>query len=191
MRFIICGMLLAVFCLISAAEAEKICVKNSVRLPVQKGKVVVRMPRLIQTAEACPRGSTEITDLALAPSGSTMTGVWNLSGKDPDWAPAEISFPRRLSSAPQVEFVAAGGTGTQCTGSVAEPTAPAGYLCIYEAYQFNLRGDFRYRYWTYNPVTAESSTGVQASVYGAAMYGYPEASLSEFYSWGTWAVTAP
>ena len=101
-----------------------------------------------------------------------------------------IYYSLKLSAAPaHVEFVENGTTGANCTGSASAPTAPAGYLCIYEGYQMNMATTFANRYWTYAPDGGEGSPSASASAYGAAMYGYFDS--AGYYAWGTWAVTEP
>jgi hypothetical protein len=73
------------------------------------------------------------------PSGATETGTWadhgsKTNGEQVDVA---ISFTLRVENAnneaPQGEFLYAGQTGAHCKGTAAAPTAPSGYLCIYDA----------------------------------------------------------
>jgi len=74
------------------------------------------------------------------PSGATQTGLWafnaasaqEFSGIGAIFVP--VSFPIPLSGAldeAHTVFVPPSGTDPNCTGSLANPTAPSGYLCIY------------------------------------------------------------
>ena len=190
MKYPIVLVLIAALSLVPPVQAEKICLRTSQSVKVNAGKVKIKGPSIVRKAAACPSGYRELTDLQKLPAGSTMTGAWNLSGDALYYAPATISFPRKLSVAPaHVEFVERGTTGANCTGSATAPTAPAGYLCIYEGYQYNLASTFSARYWTYALDQTEGSMTSAASAYGAAMYGYNSA--AGYYAWGTWAVTEP
>ena len=182
----------ALLCGTGQAAAEKICVKTNVNQSVNaNNKVKLKLSNLVKVAITCPTGFTEVTDLSTAPGATTQTGIWNLSGPGAaiSYAAASISFPRKLVSAPAVEFVEDGTTGAHCTGTAAAPTAPSGYLCIYESVAVNLNTSFSNRYWAYNPASDGSGSAPSASVHGTAMYGYRQSAAASFYGWGTWAVT--
>ena len=68
------------------------------------------------------------------PSGKSETGTWAYVGSKENEAKgtAAISFTLPLEKAPQVEFVYAEKQGAHCVGSATEPTAPKGYLCVYD-----------------------------------------------------------
>jgi hypothetical protein len=177
----------------SAARADTLCVKDKTRASVRSGRVTIRLPsQFSSTSSSCPTGYTSIFSEQESlsgnlSSGETLTGFWNLSGPGGtiSYAAGTISFQKPLASAPTVEIVRSGGSGTNCTGSANSPTAPAGYLCIYEGVGVNIVPGTN-GYLTYDA----TGSGAQSSRYGAALYGYPDAT-SSFYAWGTWAVTAP
>ncbi len=189
MKKIIFVTLLAIL-FAASAQAEVVCMKNSKKLPVSAaGKVNVKASQFLATsATTCPTGYTQL--VTVAEPVTTYTGIWNLTGAaNQNYAPATISFPQALESAPtDIIFVEAGTTNSTCTGTSEAPTAPAGILCIYEAYADDLASDFNNRYFSYDGTTGGS--GYAASKYGAAIYGYPE-TTSDYYAWGSWAVTKP
>jgi hypothetical protein len=74
------------------------------------------------------------------PSEKSEYGVWSDIGNNVNGAKVDLSIPFTLpleSEPVGAEFVALGGTGTHCTGSATAPTAPAGYLCVYNTYATN------------------------------------------------------
>ena len=70
------------------------------------------------------------------PSGATLRGVFNvdfMAGGVNEIEGGSISFGLRLASEPAVVIIAAGEPSTAaCPGSVADPQAAPGTLCIYE-----------------------------------------------------------
>ncbi|HWX40512.1 MAG TPA: hypothetical protein VN345_05120 [Blastocatellia bacterium] len=72
------------------------------------------------------------------PSGKSETGTWAYRGSKENGAvgSASISFTLPVKpTPPAIEFVYAGKTGTHCVGTAELPTAPAGYLCVYDAFE--------------------------------------------------------
>jgi hypothetical protein len=75
-----------------------------------------------------PAGPTE-TNL---PSGKTSKGVWGFINTNVTHAYAQISFPLYLTAEPEPHYMPFGETPTtECPGTVLEPKAAAGHLCIY------------------------------------------------------------
>lgn len=184
--------LIALF--VQSAHADVLCIKNSQRISVSRSKVNVRLPSLITTATStCPSGYTQLTPYVKQETTRTsFTGLWNLSSATGgSYAGATISFPEQLNAAPtQTIFVEAGTTNPTCTGTVSNPTAPAGILCVYESYGFNMTADSANRYYMYSGTGTESVPS-NASALGGAMYGYSQDGATGFYAWGSWAVTQP
>ena len=124
---------------------------------------------------------------ATLPTGQTLTGVYNLEGTNSagpghSYAGGMISFQFRLAAAPIVHFIPAKGAPlTQCPGSVQNPQAQSGNLCIYEDESKEAEGVS-----VFNPSELEKEG---ASPFGAALSLKSTKVSGGFYSLGTWAVT--
>jgi hypothetical protein len=135
------------------------------------------------------------------PSGKTEYGTWNDFGNTENGkiVAASISFTLPVENAakepPQGEFVYATKTGAHCTGSVSEPTAPTGYLCVYDAFKEE-EGTPTYH------VKLISLLDPEEALFGTHSVG-KKGTLLQFetreignggvpftVAWGTWAVTA-
>jgi hypothetical protein len=135
------------------------------------------------TGPAGPEGSPW-TAGGVLPSGKTLKGHWayaeNLeSGFRIEYAP--ISFGIPLATPPTVVYVAtAGEHEEECPGSVSEPKASEGFLCVYlnGSSSFN-PGEFKGG--PTQALTTEAGTTLRFNI------SAPEASTAI----GTWAVTAP
>lgn len=120
------------------------------------------------------------------PSGETLVGNYYIDNKAAaanEYASDSISFEIPLASAPTPHVILKGGTApAQCPGSVTNPQATPGNLCVYE-------GDSSNR--TFVNVRNEL-TGADAAddPFGAGIWEY-SAAAGESISGGTWAVTAP
>ncbi len=120
--------------------------------------------------------------LSVLPSGKTETGVYFAEGTATtvgDLASASISFTVPLASTPTATLVMPGTTTPSCLGSVHAPSAAPGSLCVYVGVnvgegEMGLFGD----------------SGGTASPYGSGVVVDSEGA-GNFYSDGTWAVTAP
>jgi hypothetical protein len=98
-----------------------------------------------------------------------------------------VSFGLRLSAAPTVNYITAGGTPPAvCPGTLTDPQAAPGNLCVYEAQATNATS-FR------GVCNAEISgcPANQASREGFAIYALVETAGNPMYVFGSWAVTAP
>jgi hypothetical protein len=105
------------------------------------------------------------------PSGETETGSWAATETT---NVVSLPFNIPLTAAPTVEFHEQGGEPTEnCPGSVSEPTAKQGFLCIYT----QLLAGLKY----------EPNFGFPYSFPQGAAIFFKEAGLAV----GTWAVTAP
>jgi Collagen triple helix repeat (20 copies) len=124
---------------------------------------------------------------AALPSGQTLTGAYNLEGTNSatpghSYAGSAISFQYRLAAAPVVHFIPAKGAPPgQCPGSVKNPQAQPGNLCIYEDESKEAEGVS-----VFDPSELEKEG---ASAFGAALSLKSTAVSGGFYSLGTWAVT--
>ncbi|HJZ35335.1 MAG TPA: hypothetical protein VJ204_03600 [Solirubrobacterales bacterium] len=121
------------------------------------------------------------TFLSALPSGRTLTGVYGISGhiQNPGDTGAEdaISFQIPLSEPPVESVVIGGAPTTECPGTVNDPAAAPGYLCLYEQAAY---GD--------EPALKAEPTGSGKD--GFAVF-IPGATVEGPYNdYGTWAVTA-
>ena len=124
-------------------------------------------------------------------SGKSEYGVWSDFGNNVNGVKVYLSIPFTLpleSKPVGAEFVAFEGTGTHCTGSAAAPTAPAGYLCVYDAY-FTEEATYHVKFLKFVNPTENSVPGV--STVGTlleletVLIGPGESTIAS----GSWAVT--
>jgi hypothetical protein len=115
----------------------------------------------------------------------TETGVWTLFTSGPSFAFAPISFsiPLEAPLPPEsIEYKAAGYEGTvgdNCPGKVSEPTAKAGFLCIYAGVVFvGTPAD---------PPVTDSVQAAGTDVSGGTLQFDSQAET--VFARGTWAVT--
>jgi hypothetical protein len=123
------------------------------------------------------------------PSGVSIHGSWGLEQYNAtagSFVGTSVSYPFRLPALPTgLVFVPTGTTVTHCTGSVGNPTADAGYVCVYRGYSSNIT-------LSPNPFLDNPETGsrVTTSVAGFIVEDTVIATGVGFDS-GTWAYTAP
>jgi hypothetical protein len=117
-------------------------------------------------------GETGFTEVL--PAGETETGTWGLIGHGAELVLQTLSFNIPLEEAPD-EIVYNEPETTDCPGTVDEPEAAAGKLCLYLK---NGGGVVRYTEPPFDTLF----------VSGAAVAFKSESSGSA--AWGTWAVTA-
>ncbi len=145
-------------------------------------------------------GATGFTERL--PSGKTETGTWNVALYSTVFASpsaeASISFPIPLASGGGEEeawvFTAAQTANKEfsssgCSGSVEDPTAPKGTLCVYTAKEALVAA-------TNFPgaLTPEGGFGfgkTGAVINGATLSPTAEHPSAKLEAQGTWAVTAP
>lgn len=124
--------------------------------------------------EVGPAGPVE----TVLPAGKTETGLWSFSGKEVASQFLNISFPLRVEPVPTVHFLAEGASPTTaCPGTVENPEAAPGQLCVYTKTEFEVgtpTGTGAY--------TGDGNSGIVAEV--------PINSGAEGYATGSWAVTA-
>lgn len=135
-----------------------------------------------QTGPAGPAGPQTST---LA-SGQTLRGVFNLdfqAAAGGDGLGDDISFGLNLPQAPRVEIVDPETTTPNCQGSVQNPQAARGFLCVYEIFEDNTG--------TFAVCDSECETeGPAAEAWGAEIYLFAKAKGRAFVD-GAWATTAP
>jgi hypothetical protein len=128
-------------------------------------------------------GPTGAIGLVL-PAGESETGVFFAEGTastSAELASASISFPVALASAPTASIVTS-GSSSNCPGTVSAPAAARGYLCVYVGVSTNVGVQD-----VYDPF---GGVGGTTSRYGAGFVA-DSAGPGNFYTDGTWAVTAP
>lgn len=143
------------------------------------------------TTYACngENGQTGFTETL--PSGKTEKGTWAMQTTAGYNQFLAVSFPIPLAKAPkEVHIVHAKGTApSQCAGgSVSEPKASAGNLCVYEGEMSEESGKFTAEILTiYDP---ESPTTIHeaAGKSGATLIYHPMETGT--FGYGDWAVTA-
>jgi hypothetical protein len=117
------------------------------------------------------------------PSGKTLRGAWGFGGfaaAAGHGREAAISYPFPLATSPTIRIVQLGGIPpSQCPGTVTNPQAQAGNLCVYVRLA-NSTGNIG----SYGP---EDITGYK---FGAVLYYYASGAGNTEAA-GTWAVTAP
>jgi len=118
------------------------------------------------------------------PSGATMRGVYNLDdvvGLGARIA-GSISFGLRLPSKPAIEIVGVGGAPTaNCPGSLTNPEAARGFLCLYKSSETNTSGI----------VPCDQDCDLNIAERDGAELFLPATGAGRVFSDGSWAVTAP
>jgi hypothetical protein len=158
------------------------------------------------SAGECPEGGTKFTAGASTskvcngspwtaggtlPKGSTEKGSWSVTPIEAAYPPATfgrgaISFGIPLQSAPTVQYVKEGETGVEhCPGTVANPKADEGFLCLYAAAGEHLG--------TISNTFEEAETWAVGAnlLFVNVCPGCPTGHDPGFVVYGTWAVTAP
>jgi hypothetical protein len=112
------------------------------------------------------------------PSGKTVRGSYSLGGTAAvgnDLASTAISFGFRLAAEPTPHLIRMGSPApAECPGSFAQPEASPGHLCIYEDSLTNTQG-----------ISPNSVEPVGATIFIRSN------AAGDFFSFGTWAATAP
>jgi hypothetical protein len=128
------------------------------------------------------------------PSGKTETGTWastlyGLANETPSALEIPISFPIPMPAPSEEGFFlnaeeteSEAGTGG-CTGTVVNPTAPPGVLCVYTRVEFNenIEGGAAILF------NGENGYGPPGALIRLTIEGEPARVVMD----GTWAVTAP
>jgi hypothetical protein len=121
------------------------------------------------------------------PGGKTLRGNFMTSGNNGGAAiHSAVSFGFRLSAAPTVHYITNGtAPPAVCPGSVTNPQANPGHLCVYEIEADNVtagRG-------VCNLETAGCPAGT-ASREGFGVYAFIQTAGTPLFVFGSWAVTA-
>lgn len=117
------------------------------------------------------------------PAGKTLKGSWAVGGYGTgDQTVTDISFPYPLADAPVPHLIAPDALPPPgCSGTVANPGADAGHLCIFRGSEDRIEV-----VGNYNP---ENGVKNQASTKGIVVYA-TNSSAFNYWTGGTWAVTA-
>lgn len=119
---------------------------------------------------------------AQVPPGVTVIGRWGFNVhvpegvdvSDSDWG-TNISFPAPMPAAPEVRYLLFGDDPTdECPGTMAQPAAAPGFLCIYELQSYNAIRDQAF------PTTE----------FGTTQLFVPEQGGDDMDANGSWAATA-
>lgn len=136
------------------------------------------------------------------PSGNTLQGEWNVGGYAPEannHFKASVSYALPLGSAPTTHYIRPGATlPAGCTGTVENPGAEKGNLCVFAMLEENSLQEFKAYGWHF-PTICAWETGLcsltsptaegEGSRFGFGVEGISIApGLME--AAGTWAVTA-
>jgi hypothetical protein len=191
----LCGGSYAALKLPKNSVGSKQLKKNSVTsVKVKAGSLLTsdfkRSQRKSLVGPRGPQGATGAAGPVTGnlPSKATLRGVYNVdfvaAGAD-ELHGAAIDFPLRLPAAPKVEVLAVGAPPTaNCAGSVKNPTAAPGYLCVYKNLQNNST------VFAVCNLDCDAFPTPDAEAYGAALYLHSTAAGRASVE-GTWAVTAP
>jgi hypothetical protein len=122
------------------------------------------------------------------PSGRTLRGAWNVgtqAAATGSYASNAVTFALPLAGAP-TPHVVNGAPTTECPGSVGEPSATAGHLCVYLGTAN--RVDLPAGVAPGNTITGEENDSVTRFGF---YIGIVANAAGLAYAGGTWAVTAP
>jgi hypothetical protein len=125
------------------------------------------------------------------PSGDTLRGTWVVTdravGAAGETSESSVSFPFALASAPTVHFVADATAPTpECPGSLSDPQAVAGHLCVYQsAVHINTSSTT-----IFDPLVDAASGAAKSSRFGFSMRT-TSSGAGVVRTTGTWAVTTP
>ena len=133
-----------------------------------------------------PQGPPGANDLpATLASGKTLRGVYfareNAGGANTN-VDATITFQVPLSEPiANWDYVDLGDGSAACEGTGAAPTAPPGWLCVYETAYHN----------AFTPILSDTATGAQKpGKFGFSLQGLSGGAGDSYYV-GSWAITAP
>lgn len=156
---------------VKLGEAEN-CVEGGVSLKVGA-----------ESQEVCngEKGSMAET----LPSGETEKGLWSFNAKEVGGSFVTITFQMPVNPAPTPHWIGPGDSATtECPGTVQEPKAKAGNLCIYGQTVENAGVGLNHA-----PEVGDNYT-VNPQL-GKVLEFANIPSETEGYGWGSWAVTAP
>jgi hypothetical protein len=128
----------------------------------------------------------------VAPSGSTQRGTFNVEGYQviSGFLGSSISFALELAAAPTQALEVPSGESNpypkQCPGTAQEPSAAAGYVCLYDRFS----GNVLQTTGTNLQIHDIEGVGSSSNRFGLSMSARAKATGYVFVE-GSWAVTAP
>jgi hypothetical protein len=123
---------------------------------------------------------------SVVPSGKTLRGVWQISGYATaagQYTDTQVSFDYPFATAPVPVIVTTSSNQNPaaCKGSVANPTAAKGFVCVYVTSETNIAA--------LSTVSAVTNVIGQATKFGWGIYE-TTAGAGNIVVNGTWAATA-
>jgi hypothetical protein len=113
-------------------------------------------------------------------SGETLRGVYGLEAESLGAVQTAISYPLALSAPPSFNYLPPEAPATaSCPGTVDQPEAMPGHLCVYARSQVNVLG-----------VLIDFPAEFDSARYGVIVVGATGGNVDAVIK-GTWAVTAP
>jgi hypothetical protein len=131
------------------------------------------------------KGETGAYPTVLA-SGQTMRGSWGI--QDTNSASTThgydgVDFPMPLPAGVLAEFVPPSSTTSNCTGTVLEPTAPPGRMCLYIGFSSSPTPSFDV--FPPDGGNGTKETGKYGMIVSASSFA------TSTFAYGSWAVRAP
>ena len=155
-------------------------------------QVICNINGKLSVRTKCPRASSTIKDLPgllgnkALPKGLTLRGFYNANGSIISLSGGgnlvydTISFGGSLAQVPTAHYIAFNETApTECPGTVEQPEAAEGHLCVYEDGRTNV-----------SSAAVTTTAGESPAKYGASISA-TGTSTGLVMVRGTWAVTAP
>ena len=151
------------------------------RSPLRAATLVAALALATAAAPAHAAGSTPFP--SKLPRGKTLKGVWSLVGQGEGYATSAISFQWPLAKTPKIVVVPQGtdATASGCPGTVADPKARRGLLCVFAGFTTNL-GKF-------GSIGPTNGTLMQADRHGVILFAQGGDATQAFAVHGTYAVT--
>ncbi len=179
----------------TSISADLLCIKKN---NLVKNNRVKLKNALLVNATACPAGYVQLlsTDTfqgnpgndgnfsTTLQGGQQIVGYFSCAGTATtafELAHGSTSFITQLPSTPAVEKVSLNASTTNCPGTAANPSAAAGFLCLYEGISNNIIG--------WNSSTHEELDG-SATTEGFAVICRSSAA-GDYFVQGSWAYKAP
>jgi hypothetical protein len=120
------------------------------------------------------------------PAGSTVRGTYAIGGDAAGYLLQGVDFGFTLAAAPVAHYIEQGATAPpECTGSVSNPSAAPGHLCVYETLRTGITTPGGVIIYAANGSAGTSPFGFIVAVSPGA------GTAPDPIAYGSWAVTAP